>query len=154
MGIGSSSDFGLPRRGRWLRQGLSTALLIGLPCLLALTAYDSVAILLFDRGTDALTPAHDLSRSLLQDMGLTVLYMSVISPRVVALVRVFPTMARRASLVMLGLGLAWYEVLCAAASRSLSEPPGLLIAGIVLLLVPMLVAPWYVRWLKSRISDA
>lgn len=153
MGIGSSSDSIPPRSGHRLTEGLWTALLIGVPCLLALLAYDAIAILLFERGTHALVPAHDLSQGLLQDVALTVVYMLLITPRVAGLVRSFPTLARRACLVMLGLGLAWYEVLCAAASRSLSEPPGLLIAGIVLILVPMLVAPWYVEWLKRKIRD-
>lgn len=137
-----------------MKHGLSTALYIGLPCLVALIAYDSIAILVLKRGTHSLVSAHDLSRSLLQDVGLTLVYMLVVTPRVAGLVRSFSPLARRACLVMLGLGLAWYEVLCAAASRSLAEPPGLLIATIVLVLVPMLVSPWYVRWLKRRIRNA
>lgn len=153
MGISGSNDSGTPLSRAWLKHSLSTALLLGVPCLVALAAYDAIAILVFRRGAHSLVPAHDLSRSLLQDLGLTVLYMLVITPRVTRLVWSFPSLARRACLVMLGLGLAFYDVLCAAASRSLSEPPGLLVAGIVLVLIPVLAAPSYVRWLKARIRD-
>ena len=153
MGIGTANDSGSPGHGQWVKHGLSTALLIGVPCLLALIAYDAIAILGLTRAPHALIPAHDLPQGLLQDVGLTVLYMLVITPRVAGMVRSFPPLARRASLIMLGLGLAWYEVLCAAASRWMAEPPGLLIAGIVLVAVPMLVAPWYVEWLKGKIRD-
>ena len=51
---------------------------------------------------------------------------------------------------MLGLDLAWYKVLCAALSRKLAEPPGLVMSLIVLVLIPVLLAPRYVEWLRTK----
>lgn len=134
---------------RWL----SVALLIAVPCLLALVAYDSVAVLLFKRGEYPLFPAHDLARGAVQDMGLAILYAILVTPRVVTVVSGYPASTRRLCLIMLGLGLAWYEVLCAALSRRLSEPPGLVISLVVLVLIPVLLAPRYVEWLRTKTTS-
>jgi len=116
-------------------------------------AYDSVAILLFKRGEYPLFPAHDLARGALQDMGLAILYAITVSPRVAAAVSDYPASTRRLCLIMLGLGLAWYEVLCAALSRRLAEPPGLAVSLVVLVLIPVMLAPRYVEWLRSRVPS-
>lgn len=131
---------------RWL----SVALLVAVPCLLALVAYDSVAILLFKRGEYQLIPAHDLGRGALQDVGLAILYAVTVPPRVAAVVSDYPTGTRRLCLIMLGLGLAWYDVLCAALSRKLAEPPGLVMSLVVLVLIPVMLAPCYVEWLRTK----
>ena len=131
---------------RWL----SVALLVAVPCLLALVVYDSAAIFLFNRGEYPLFPAHDLARGVLQDMGLAILYAVTVTPRVAPIVSDYPIRARRLCLIMLGLGLAWYEVLCAALSRKLAEPPGLVMSLVMLVLVPVLLAPLYVEWLRTK----
>jgi hypothetical protein len=131
---------------RWL----SVALLVAIPCLLALVAYDSVAILLFKRGEYPLFPAHDLARWALQDMSLAILYAITVSPRVATVVATYPAKTCRHCLIMLVLGLAWYEVLCAAQGRRLGEPPGLVMSLVVLVLIPVMLAPWYVEWLRTK----
>lgn len=131
---------------RWL----SATLLVAVPCSLALAAYESVAIFLLSRGESPLFPAHDLARAALQDMGLATLYAITVTPRVAPVVATYPTKTRRHCLIMLGLGLAWYEVLCAALSRRLAEPPGLAVSLVVLVLIPVMLAPWYVEWLRSK----
>lgn len=133
---------------RWL----SVALLFAVPCLLALVAYDSVAILLFKRSEYPPFPAHDLVRGALQDMGLAILYAFAVTPRVAAVVSDYPANTRRLCLIMLGLGLAWYEVLCAALSRKLAEPPGLAVSLVVLILIPVMFAPRYVEWLRTKVA--
>ena len=45
---------------------LSVALLVCIPCVLALFAYDALAILLFRRGEYRLVPVHDLARAVAQ----------------------------------------------------------------------------------------
>ena len=75
---------------RWL----SVALLVAVPCLLALSAYDSVAILLFKRGEYPLFPAHDLARWALQDVGLATLYAITVTPRVAPVVADYPNNTR------------------------------------------------------------
>lgn len=131
---------------RWL----AVALLVAVPCLIALVAYDSVAILLFKRGECPLVPAHDLARGALQDIGLAILYAITVSPRVATIVADYPKNIRRLCLIMLGLGLAWYDVLCAALSRKLAEPPGLAVSLVVLVLIPVMLAPRYVEWLRTK----
>jgi len=75
---------------RWL----SVALLVAVPCLLALAAYDSVAILLFKRGEYPLFPAHDLARGALQDIGLAILCAITVTPRVAPVVADYPNNTR------------------------------------------------------------
>ncbi len=131
---------------------VTTGLLIAVPCLLALATYDALAILLFRRGAHPLVPGHDLARALLQDLGLTVLYALTITPRVVHLAARYSKRARRLSLIMLGLGVAWSEVVCAAASRVLGEPPGLILSLVILVVIPVLLAPWYLQWVEARVQ--
>lgn len=132
---------------RWL----SAALLISIPCFLALFAYDAVAILLFRRGEYQLVPAHDLAPGVIQDLGLVIIYAVAVTPRVIDVVADYPHGTRRICLIMLGLGIAWYDVLCASATRILAEPPGFAVSLVVLFVIPILLAPWYVQWLKSWI---
>jgi hypothetical protein len=135
---------------RWL----SIALLISVPCFLALIAYDAVAIFLLRRGPNKLVPFHDLFRGITQDFGLAVVYAVTMTPRISALVTGYRPRARHLSLIMLGLGLAWYDVMCAAGTRLIGKPPGLEISLIVLFVIPIVLAPWYVRWLKARVDRA
>ncbi len=132
---------------RWL----SAALLISIPCFLALFAYDAVAILVFRRGEYQLVPAHDLARGVSQDLGLVTVYAMAVTPRVINVVADYARKSRRLCLIMLGLGIAWYDVLCASATRILAEPPGFAVSLVVLFVVPFVLAPWYVQWLKSWI---
>ena len=134
-----------------MRRWLSIALLISVPCLLALVAYDAVAIFLLGRGVDRLVPMHDWARGVLQDLGLAVVYAVTVTPRVIKLVAGYPDLTRRLCLIMLGLGIAWYDVLCAAATRVLADPPGLALSIVVLFVVPVVLAPGYVRWLRSKL---
>ncbi len=136
----------MARIGRWLRAGMW----IAATCFLALAAYDAVAVLLLHRGSDVV-PAHEWLQGVTEDAGLAVAYGLLLPVRVLPIVTDYSTAARRACLIMLGLGLAWYEVLCAFATRQLEGPPDLLTSGIVLFAVPFLAAPWYVRWIKSRV---
>jgi hypothetical protein len=130
---------------------LSIALLVSGPCLLALLAYDAVAVFLFGRGVDRLVPMHDWARGALQDLGLAVVYAVTVTPRVINVVAGYTHVTRRLCLIMLGLGIAWYDVLCAAATRVQAEPPGLALSLVVLFVIPVIVAPGYVRWLKSKL---
>jgi hypothetical protein len=133
---------------------LSVALLISIPCLLALLAYDAVAIFLLRRGEYRVLPAHDFARGLLQDIGLVMVYAVTVTPRILS--RVSSTLSGhlsrpdRISLIMLGLGIAWYDVLCAFVTRMLSEPPDVAIGLVILFVIPILLAPWYLRWLQSK----
>jgi hypothetical protein len=134
-----------------LSNWLSIALLVSGPCLLALLAYDAVAVFLFGRGVDRLVPMHDWARGALQDLGLAVVYAVTVTPRVINVVAGYTQVTRRLCLIMLGLGIAWYDVLCAAATRVLAEPPDLALSLVVLFVVPVILAPGYVRWLKSKL---
>jgi Na+-transporting NADH:ubiquinone oxidoreductase subunit NqrE len=98
---------------RWL----SVALLVAIPCLLVLVAYDAVAILLVKRNEYSLIPAPDLARGALQDIGLAIVYAITVTRRV-AVVSDYPASTRGLCLIMLGLGLAWYEVRCAESGTS------------------------------------
>ncbi|WP_447973746.1 hypothetical protein [Nitrospira sp. Kam-Ns4a] len=130
---------------------LSVGLVIAGSCFLALVAYDAVAVYLLGRGTYRLMPAHDLARGLVQDLGLAAAYGVTVTPRVLRVVSDYSPKVRRLCLIMLGLGIAWYDVLCAFVTRGLPSPPGIEVGLVVLFIVPMLLAPWYVRWLKSKV---
>jgi len=134
-----------------MRRWVSAALLIAVPCFLALLAYDWVAVLVLGYRTYRLVPWHDLARGIIQDLGLTAVYAVVVTPRVVNVVANFPDKARRLSLIMLGLGLAWYDVMCAWVTRLLDTPPDLVISVLLLFVIPIMLAPWYVRWLKTKV---
>ncbi len=133
---------------------LSAALWIAVPCLLALIAYDFVAIYLLATAQPSLVPLHEFARGILQDLGLALVYAVTVTPRVINRVAADAPRARRLTLLMLGLGLAWYDVLCAFATRSLAEPPGILVSLVVLFLIPVMLAPPYVRWLKTKVPQA
>lgn len=131
---------------------LSAALLIALPCFLALAAYDSIAILALRRG-EGLVPVHDLMRGLVLDLDLVLVYAVTVTPRILKTVVDYPARARRLCLIMLGLGLAWYEVICAATTRILAAPPDLSVTVVVLFVIPIILAPGYVRWLRTKIGE-
>ncbi len=133
---------------------LSAALWITVPCLLALVAYDFVATYLLTTVQPFPVPLHEFARGILQDLGLAFAYAVTVTPRVVSKVAADAPRARRLTLLMLGLGLAWYDVLCAFATRSLAEPPGILVSLVVLFLIPVMLAPPYVRWLKTKVPQA
>ena len=134
-----------------MRRWVSSALLIAVPCFLALLAYDWVAVVVLGYRAYRLVPWHDLARGIIQDLGLTAVYAVVVTPRVVNVVVNFPSKARRVSLIMLGLGLAWYDVMCAWVTRLLDTPPDLVISVLLLFVIPIMLAPWYVRWLKTKV---
>ncbi len=134
---------------RWL----STALLIAIPCVLALFAYDYFAVYLFRRGEYRLLPAHDLARGMVQDIGLASIYAVAVTVRVAGVVDGYQENARRLCLIMLGLGIAWYDVVCAWMTRLLPAPPDFWMSGVVLFVVPIILAPWYVRWLKTKVPE-
>jgi hypothetical protein len=52
---------------------------------------------------------------------------------------------------MLGLGLAWYAVICAWVTRVLDAPPDLGVSLVVLFVIPMILAPRYVQWLWTKV---
>lgn len=133
---------------RWL----SIAILIAVPCFVALAVYDSIAILVLKRG-ESVVRAHDLMRGLVLDVDLVLVYAITITPRVIKTVADYPARTRQLCLVMLGLGLAWYDVICAAATRILAVPPDFAIALVVLFVIPIILAPWYVRWLRTKIRE-
>jgi hypothetical protein len=141
---------------RWLK----VALLISIPCLLALLAYDAVAVFLLRRGEYRVLPAHDFARGLIEDVGLVMVYAITITPRVLPMVSLplSPTNSEplsrpaRISLIMLGLGIAWYDVLCAFVTRMLPEPPDVTISLVILFVIPVLLAPWYLKWLHTKAS--
>src|SRR5919109_2724314 len=101
-------------------RSVTVAVLISAHCFLALAAYDAVAVFLLRQGPYLLVPAHDFARGLLQDLGLTLIYAMTITPRVLPLVPSALTHPTSYALVMLGLGVAWYDVLCAFATRMFS----------------------------------
>ena len=135
---------------RWL----TAALLIAGPCFLALFAYDAVAIFVLGRGAYQFVPTHDLARGLMQDFGLTCLHAATVTPRVMRVVADYPDNTRRLCLIMLGLGIAWYDVICASATRLLETPPGFWISVVVLVVIPVVVAPRYVGWVKGKVHEA
>jgi len=123
--------------------------LVAVPCCLALSAYDSVASLLFKRSEYPLFPAHNLVRGVLQNIDLAILHAIMVTPRVAPDVGTYPTKTRRHCLIMLGLGLALYEVLWAALSGRLAEPMGLVMGLVVLVLIPMMPMPRDVEWAED-----
>ena len=131
---------------RWLR----VALLISIPCLVALMTYDWVAFYVLRRGHYRLVPAQDFARGVTADLGLVAVYAVTVTPRVLHALAEPLTRAAQLSLIMLGLGIAWYDVLCAFVTRLLPEPPDLWISLVVLFVIPVLVAPWYLRWVHSK----
>jgi hypothetical protein len=133
---------------------VAVAVLISVPCLLALVAYDSVAVFLLRRGEYRLVPAHDVARGFLQDVGLVLVYALTITPRVMPIMSDRPIHTARPALVMLGLGIAWYDVLCAFLTRMLPEPPGMALGLVALFVIPVLLAPCYLRWLQSKVHTA
>jgi hypothetical protein len=132
---------------------LSTALLIAIPCLLALLAYDVIAVYLLRQGEYRLVPAHDLARGMLQDVGLVSIYAVAMTARVAKVVDGYEERSRRLCLIMLGLGIAWYDVVCAWVTRLLPTPPDFWMSGVVLFVIPIILAPWYVRWLKTKVPE-
>lgn len=133
---------------RWI----SIALLIGVPCFLALVAYDWVAVVVLGRGPYRLIPWHDLARGMVQDLGLTLVYAVTVTPRVVHVIADYSEKARRVCLIMLGLGLAWYEVICAWVSRQIGGAD-LAVSLVMLFVVPFILAPSYVRWLRTKVPE-
>lgn len=132
---------------------LAVASMVCIPCLLALSAYDAVAIFLFRRGEYQLVPFHDLARAVAQDLGLVLVYAVAVTPRVITVVAVYPSRTRRRCLIMLGLGIAWYDVLCASVTRVLAAPPGFVVSLVVLFVIPIILAPWYVQWVKTWLPE-
>jgi hypothetical protein len=124
--------------------------LIALPCLLALLTYDAVAVFLLRHDEYRLHPGEDFARGFLQDLGLAAVYAAIVPPRVLAAVPATLSRRARLSLIMLGFGLAWYDVLSAFITRMLPEPPGVAMSLVVLFVIPVLVAPWYFRWLYAK----
>jgi hypothetical protein len=138
---------------RWnMPSWLSAAWQIALPCFLALLAYDGIAMVL---GREFLRPPlwPELAQNVAQDLALTVIYAAVVTPRILKVVELYSTKARRACLVMLGLALAWYAVVCAWMTRLSRTPPDVVIGGALLFAVPMILAPAYVRWLKTKAPE-
>jgi hypothetical protein len=133
-----------------MRRWGTVAILIFAPCLLALAAYDAVAVFLLRQGQYALVPVHDFARGLLQDLGLAVVYGLTITPRILPLVADRPSRPTYYALVMLGLGIAWYDVLCAFVTRMFAEPSDAVAALVVLFGIPILISPWYFRWLQLK----
>lgn len=133
---------------------LSTAILIAYPCLITLLIYDWVAAVLLTKGPSAGVVWHSLGRDFLEDLGMTAVYALVVTPRVGRIVTDYPASARRPCLIMLGLGLAWYVVICAWLTRQMTEPPGLILSIVVLYVIPAILAPWYVRWIRTKVRDA
>lgn len=132
---------------------LSAAILIAYPCLIALLVYDWVAVVLLAKGPYPVVIWHSLARDFLEDLGVTAVYAVVVTPRVSAIVAGYPPEASRLCLIMLGLGLAWYVVICAWLTRQLAEPPGLVLSIVVLFVIPAILAPWYVRWIRTKVPD-
>jgi hypothetical protein len=143
--------------GRWF----SIAAWLAVPCLLALLLYDWAAVVVFGEGPyrpgqptgyAAVAWSH-LAGGFAQDLALTTIYAVTITPRVVTVVAGYSDKTRNVSLIMLGLGLAWYEVMCAWASRQFG-PPDLGVALVVLFVVPAVLAPSYVRWVKTKVEHS
>jgi hypothetical protein len=134
-----------------MRRWLTIAALIAAPCFFALLAYDWVAVVALGHGHYRLVPWHDLARGAMQDAGLTAVYAVTVTPRVAKVVADYPESSRRLSLIMLGLGLAWYAVMCAWVSRAMDAPSDLGVSIVLLFVVPIVIAPWYVQWVKTKI---
>ena len=132
---------------------LAVALLVCIPCSLALFAYDAGAIFLLRRGEYQLVPFHDLAHAMAQDLGLVSVYAITVTPRVITVVASYPSRTRRSCLVMLGLGIAWYDVLCASVTRVLAAPPGFGVSLVVLFVIPIILAPWYVQWVRGWLPE-
>lgn len=137
-----------------MRRWLSIAGIIAGSCFLALLSYDWIAVIAVGHGRHGLVPWEDFAYGAAEDLALTAVYATTVTPRVGGVVSFYSTMTRRVCLIMLGLGLAWYEVMCAWMTRQLDEPPDLWVSLVLLFGVPTLVAPWYVRWLKTKVPDS
>lgn len=135
------------------RRWLSSAFLIAAPCFLALTTYDWIAVFLIDREIDHLSRSSVLGQDFLQDASLIAVYAILITPRVSHVVAEYRSDIRRVCLIMVGLGLAWYEVVCASLTRLLPKPPGFWVTVVILFVIPMVLAPWYVRWLRQKMRE-
>ena len=133
-------------------QRLSSALFIGAPCFLALLAYDWAAVVVLGGTGSRIVPWDDLARNAVQDLGLATVYAALITHRVAGTVAGYPDRTRRITLMMLGLALAWYEVMCAWASRQ-AGTSDLGVSLVLLFVVPLVLAPSYVRWVKTKVSD-
>ena len=134
-----------------VRRWGTVALLIAGPCLLALLAYDWVAVVVLGHQVYRLVPWRDFAQGIVEDVGLTAVYAVTVTPRVIGIVADYSEKARRACLIMLGLGLAWYEVMCAWVTRLFNAVPDVILGLIVLFVVPALFAPSYVRWIKTKV---
>jgi len=141
-------------KGMIVRRWLSIAGIIAGSCFLALLSYDWIAVVAAGHGRHGLVPWQEFASGAAEDLALTAVYATTVTPRVGAVVSFYSTMARRVCLIMLGLGLAWYEVMCAWVTRQLDKPPDLWLSLVLLFGVPILVAPWYVRWLKTKVPDS
>ncbi len=128
-------------------------MLIAVPCFFALLVYDWLAVVVFDHQISRLVPWHDFARGLMQDLGLTAAYTLTVTPRVSGIVAAYPDRVQRSCLIMLGLGLAWYEAICAWVTRVLDAPPDVAMSLIVLFVIPVLLVPWYVRWRKGWVQE-
>ncbi|MGH7254335.1 MAG: hypothetical protein ACREI3_01030 [Nitrospirales bacterium] len=129
---------------------LSTALRLAWFCFLALVAYDTVARLLLGQVPVSPIPAQTLACDVMLDLGLAVTYSVLVTPRILPVIAPYPARPRRLCLLMLGLGLAWWVVICAFATRELMGPPGILLSLVLLFVIPVVMAPWYVRWLRTK----
>ncbi len=87
----------------------------------------------------------------MQDIGLAATYAAIVTPRVAEVVAAESDSIRHTCLIMLGLGLAWYAVVCAWLTRLLDAPPDLGMSLVVLFVIPMVVSPSYVRWLRTKV---
>jgi len=134
-----------------MKRYLSCAVFIALPCFLALLIYDWVAVVAAARGLYRSVRWSDFAQGALQDAGLASIYGLMVTPRVTGSVAGDGERARRLCLMMLGFGLAWYDVMCAWVTRWLNASQDLGVSLVMLFLVPFLVAPWYVRWLRSKV---
>ena len=43
--------------------------------------------------------------------------------------------------------------MCAWVTRLLDTPPDLVISVLLLFVIPIMLAPWYVRWLKTKVPE-
>jgi hypothetical protein len=133
-----------------MRNRLTGGLFIAGPCFLALLVYDWIAVVVLGQGPYRLVPWHDLARGAIQDLGLTAVYALTVTPRVSKVIADNSERSARLTRIMLGLGLAWYAVICAWMTRALDMSPDLGVSIVLLFIVPVIVAPWYVRWLKTK----
>jgi len=136
-----------------MRRWLADALLILCSSLVGLIAYDTVSIVIMARGDHRLEPVHELAIAATEDTGLALVYAMTITPRVTHVITTSALGTRRACLIMLGLGLAWYEVVCASVTRLVTGPPGLVLSLVMLFGIPMILAPWYAAWLMRQMDQ-